>query len=137
MTEQQPGDPEIIVSPALSLRQAVRPATVAYAILARQQARAAALAEQAEQLVAATRSFLQGAGLAHLLGPAPTAEVPNTDVTDKQAGLRAAYANAGMQWVRVMTAVAALEEALIADGEWENVQRLTAALDDIGETKAA
>lgn len=149
MTGRQDGDPVTAVSPALVLRRAVSPAAVGYGILARQKERVGALAEQAEQLLGATRDFLESAGLAHLLGPAPNVEMHGTGAVGatgtmgatgaagKQTEIVAAYASAGLQWARVMSAAAALGETLIAVGEWDSARRLAAALDGTGEAQAA
>jgi hypothetical protein len=142
VTGRQDDDPVTAVSPALSLRHAVRSVAAAYTILASQKERGGDLAQHSEQLLGAARDFLESAGLAHLLGPAPIAQTGGGRDGDRQgagpqAELVAAYARAGMQWARVTSAAAALGQALVAAGEWDNAQRLAAALEGAGEEAEA
>ena len=63
MTPMPAQAPTTALSPYLSLRQAVRPAIVTYTVLASEQERAGALAEEASQLLESTRELLEAVGL--------------------------------------------------------------------------
>ena len=98
-TTTPPADaPATALSPYLSLREAVRPAIVTYTVLAGEQERAGVLADEATQLLEATRKLLEAVGLVHLLSPKPGEEMPGDDQTDRQARLLAAFADAGILW---------------------------------------
>lgn len=125
------------LSPYLSLREAVRPAIVTYTVLASEQERAGALADEAAQLLEATRALLQAAGLVHLLSPEPGGQIPGDDREDRQARLLAAYADAGILWARVVGNSIALADGLLRQSRWDDVLRLADFLDDAGETVAA
>jgi hypothetical protein len=132
-----PDAPATALSPYLSLREAVRPAIVTYTVLASEQERAGALADEAGQLLDATRELLAAVGLVHLLSPAPGAEIPGNDRGDRQARLLAAYADAGLQWARVVGHSIALADGLLAQARWHDVLRLADFLDNAGETAVA
>jgi hypothetical protein len=123
------------LSPYLSLREAVRPAIVTYTVLASEQERAGQLAEQAKELLEATRELLEAVGLVHLLSPAPGAEMPGNEA--RQARLLAAYADAGVQWARVVGHSIALADGLLGQARWHDVLRLADFLDHAGETAVA
>jgi len=125
------------LSPYLSLREAVRPAIVTYTVLASEQERAGALAEQARQLLEATRELLEAVGLVHLLSPEPGTEMPGNERGDRQARLLAAYADAGVQWARVVGHSIALADGLLAQARWHDVLRLADFLDHAGENAVA
>ena len=125
------------LSPYLSLRQAVRPAIVTYTVLASEQERAGALAEEASQLLEATRKLLEAVGLVHLLSPKPGEEMPGNDRGDRQARLLAAYADAGMLWAKVVGHSIALADGLLGQARWDDVLRLADFLDNAGETVVA
>jgi hypothetical protein len=129
--------PATALSPYLSLREAVRPAIVSYTVLASEQERAGALAEQARQLLEATRELLEAIGLVHLLSPEPGTEMPGNDRGDRQARLLAAYADAGVQWARVVGHSIALADGLLGQARWHDVLRLADFLDHAGETAVA
>jgi hypothetical protein len=133
-----PGEaPATALSPYLSLRQAVRPAIVTYTVLASEQERAGALADEAGQLLAATRELLEAVGLVHLLSPDPGAEIPGNDRGDRQAQLLAAYADAGVLWAKVVGHSIALADGLLGQARWHDVLRLADFLDNAGETVVA
>jgi hypothetical protein len=98
---QAPGDDT--VSLHVSLRQAVRPAMVAYGILAREQAAGRTLAEEAQALLDLAAELLRKLGLVHLL----TAGVVAADGTGAPAGhadrLIEAYAQSGLAWAKVVS----------------------------------
>jgi hypothetical protein len=123
------------LSPYLSLREAVRPAIVTYTVLASEQERAGALAEQARELLEATRELLEAVGLVHLLSPGPGSEMPGNEA--RQARLLAAYADAGVQWARVVGHSIALADGLLGQARWHDVLRLADFLDHAGETAVA
>jgi hypothetical protein len=123
------------LSPYLSLREAVRPAIMTYTVLASEQERAGQLAEQAKELLEATRELLEAVGLVHLLSPAPGAEMPGNEA--RQARLLAAYADAGVQWARVVGHSIALADGLLGQARWHDVLRLADFLDHAGETAVA
>jgi hypothetical protein len=129
--------PATALSPYLSLRQAVRPAIVTYTVLASEQERAGALADEASQLLEATRELLEAVGLVHLLSPAPGAEIPGNDRGDRQARLLAAYADAGVLWAKVVGHSIALADGLLAQARWHDVLRLADFLDNAEETVVA
>jgi hypothetical protein len=137
MTSMPADAPATALSPYLSLRQAVRPAIVTYTVLASEQDRAGALAEEAGQLLEATRELLEAVGLVHLLSPDPGAEIPGNDRGDRQARLLAAYADAGVQWARVVGLSIALADGLLGQARWHDVLRLADFLDNAGETAVA
>jgi hypothetical protein len=133
-----PGDaPATALSPYLSLRQAVRPAIVTYTVLASEQERAGALADEAGQLLEATRELLEAVGLVHLLSPEPGGEIPGNDRGDRQALLLAAYADAGMLWAKVVGSSIALADGLLGQARCHDVLRLADFLDNAGETAVA
>ncbi len=125
------------LSPYLSLRQAVRPAIITYTVLAGEQERAGALAEEASQLLGATKELLEAVGLVHLLSPPPGGEMTGDDRGDRQARLLAAYADAGIQWARVVGSLIALADGLLGQARWGDVLRLADFLENAGETVVA
>jgi hypothetical protein len=133
-----PGDASTTaVSPYLSLRQAVRPAIITYTVLAAEQERAGALVAEAEQLLGATRELLEAVGLVHLLSPRPGEEMAGNDRGDRQARLLKAYADAGIQWAKVVGSSIALADELLTQARWDDVLRLADFLDNAGETVVA
>jgi hypothetical protein len=137
MTSLPADAPATALSPYLSLRQAVRPAIVTYTVLAGEQEQAGALAEEAEQLLEATRELLEAVGLVHLLSPRPGGEMPGGDQADRQARLLAAYADAGILWAKVVGNSIALADGLLGQARWEDVLRLADFLDNAGEKVVA
>ena len=137
MTPTPAQAPATALSPYLSLRQAVRPAIVTYTILASEQERAGALADEASQLLAATRELLEAVGLVHLLSPDPGAEIPGNDRGGRQARLLAAYADAGVLWAKVVGHSIALADGLLGQARWDDVLRLADFLDNAGEKLVA
>lgn len=137
MTPMPTEAPATALSPYLSLRQAVRPAIVTYTVLASEQERAGALADEARQLLEATRELLEAVGLVHLLSPDPGAEIPGNDGGDRQARLLAAYADAGVLWAKVVGHSIALADGLLGQARWHDVLRLADFLDNAGETAVA
>jgi hypothetical protein len=137
MTSMPAQAPATALSPYLSLRQAVRPAIVTYTVLASEQERAGALAEEASQLLEATRELLEAVGLVHLMSPDPGAEIPGNDRGDRQARLLAAYADAGILWAKVVGHSIALADGLLGQARWHDVLRLSDFLDNAGETVVA
>lgn len=137
MTPMPAQAPTTALSPYLSLRQAVRPAIVTYTVLASEQERAGALADEASQLLESTRELLEAVGLVHLLSPDPGAEIPGNDRGDRQARLLAAYADAGVLWAKVVGHSIALADGLLGQARWHDVLRLADFLDNAGETVVA
>ncbi len=137
MTPMPAQAPATALSPYLSLRQAVRPAIVTYTVLASEQERAGALADEASQLLEATRELLEAVGLVHLLSPDPGAEIPGNDRGDRQARLLAAYADAGVLWAKVVGHSIALADGLLGQARWHDVLRLADFLEHAGETVVA
>ena len=137
-TTTPPADaPATALSPYLSLREAVRPAIVTYTVLAGEQERAGVLADEATQLLEATRKLLEAVGLVHLLSPKPGEEMPGDDQTDRQARLLAAYADAGILWAKVVGSSIALADGLLGQGRGDDVLRLADFLDNAGEAVVA
>ncbi len=137
MTTLPADAPATALSPYLSLRQAVRPAIVTYTVLAGEQEQAGALADEAEQLLEATRELLEAVGLVHLLTPRPGAQIRSDDQEDRQARLLAAYADAGMLWARVVGSSIALADGLLGQARWDDVLRLADFLDNADEKLVA
>jgi hypothetical protein len=137
MTSMPAQAPATALSPYLSLRQAVRPAIVTYTVLASEQERAGALADEANRLLEATRELLEAVGLVHLLSPDPGAEIPGNDRGDRQARLLAAYADAGVLWAKVVGHSIALADGLLGQARWHDVLRLADFLDNADETVVA
>jgi len=134
MTKVPADAPATALSPYLSLRQAVRPAIITYTVLANEQERAGALAQEAGQLLEATRDLLEAVGLVHLLSPKPGEEMQGDDRGDRQARLLAAYADAGILWAKVLGNAIALADRLLVRSRWDDVLRLADFLDNAGET---
>jgi hypothetical protein len=128
-----------VLSPYLSLREAVRPAIVAFNILAQEQNHAGSLAKEADDLLQATRELLRALGAVHLQRPEAGESLPS--VSEPDAGLRAGlldtYAEAGMMWARVVGTSLTLAETLLDQGKWDTAQRLAEFLDTVGEGAAA
>ena len=144
MTEQERAiSAAMATSPYLSLRQAVRPAILAHWLLAGDQERAGKLAAECEDLLFLTRELLKAAGRVRILaGPASSAEMPDLPDSpesggDRRAQFLDAYAEAGLLWAKVAGCSAALAEALIDRGEWDDVRRLADFLAGAGEESAA
>jgi hypothetical protein len=137
MTTPPADPPATALSPYLSLRQAVRPAIVTYTVLANEQEQAGVLAQEAAQLLEATRELLEAVGLVQLLSPRPGAEITGDDRGDRQARLLAAYADAGMGWARIIGHSIALADGLLAQARWDDVLRLADFLDNAGEKVVA
>jgi hypothetical protein len=129
--------PTTALSPYLSLREAVRPAIVTYTVLASEQERAGALADEASQLLGSTRELLEAVGLVHLLSPDPGGQIPGNDRGDRQARLLAAYADAGVLWAKVVGHSIALADGLLGQARWHDVLRLADFLANAGETAVA
>ena len=75
MADRRPSWQEV-TSPTVSLRQAVRPAIVAYGILSHEQQVAGALPEEAEALLEATEDLLRKLGLTRLFTPGGRQVIP-------------------------------------------------------------
>lgn len=131
-----------MVSPYLSLRQAVRPAIFAQFLLAEDSERAGRLAAECEDLLFLTRELLKAGGLANVLGADPVEVGPGSvqweeDGSDRQAQLLGAYAEAGLLWAKVVGSTMALGQGLLDRGDWDEVRRLAAFLAGAGEDDAA
>jgi hypothetical protein len=116
-------------SPYLSLRQAVRPAILAYQVLAQEQERAGKLVAECEELLALTRELLRASGQAQALERIP--------VGDPQARILDAYADAGMLWAKVVASSMVLATALLDQGNLDEVRRLADFFADAGEKTVA
>src|SRR5215813_1303603 len=124
-------------SPYLSLRRAVRPAILAYQLLAGDQERAGTLAAECEELLYLTRELLKAAGRTRILTVVPAPRMPDESGGDRQAELLEAYADAGLLWTKVVGSSLALAGTLIERGDWEDVRALAGLLADAGEEGAA
>jgi hypothetical protein len=116
-------------SPYLSLRQAVRPAILAYRLLAEDQERAGKLVAECEELLQLTRELLRATGQARVLERLP--------VDDPKARLLDAYADAGMLWAKVVASSLVLASALLDQGNLDEVRRLADFFADAGEKTVA
>jgi len=116
-------------SPYLSLRQAVRPAILAYRVLAQEQERAGKLVAECEELLLLTRELLRASGQAQVLERIP--------VTDPQERILDAYADAGMLWAKVVASSMVLATALLDQGSLDEVRRLADFFADAGEKTVA
>lgn len=127
-----------MISPYLSLREAVRPAIFAYTLMASEQEQAGALAEECESLLHVTRELLKTAALVHVLSPEPGHSTPpDGSGSDRQAKLLDAYAEAGMLWAKVMGSFMAIGSLLLRQQQWDEVQHLAALVENVGESEAA
>ena len=138
MTRPDAGRPSVL-SPYLSLREAVRPAIVAFSILAQEQDRAGSLAREADNLLQATQELLTALGAVRLQSPEAGKALPGVPEPDtgQHAGLLDAYAEAGLMWARVVGSSLALADALLDQGRWDTAQRLAEFLDMAGEPAVA
>lgn len=133
----------IVVSPYVSLRQAVRPAIFAQFLLAEDQERAGRLAAECEDLLFLTRELLKAAGQAGILGPDPAEAGGHTesrlddDGGDRQDQLLGAYAEAGLLWAKVVGSTMALARGLLDRRDWDGARRLAGLLAEAGEDGAA
>lgn len=135
------------MNPYLSLRQAVRPAILAYRLLALEQERASILAVECEELLALTRELLTAAGQAAVLadgfavespaGAAGTAGLAGLAGPAGSAGLAGAYADAALGWAKVTGSLMALGGTLVDRGAWDDARRIADALAAAGEHDAA
>ncbi len=116
-------------SPYLSLRQAVRPAILAYRLLAEDQERAGKLVAECEELLQLTRELLRATGQAQVLERLP--------VDDPRARLLDAYADAGMLWAKVVASSMVLARALLDQGNLDEVRRLADFFAEAGEKSVA
>jgi hypothetical protein len=118
------------MNPYLSVRQAVRPAILAYRLLALEQERASLLASECEELLALTRELLTAAGQEEVLATTASLE-PGGE------GLADAYADAALGWAKVTGSLLALGGELVGRGDWDGARRVAAALAAAGERDAA
>ena len=139
-TQERIGEPAM-VSPYVSLRQAVRPAIFAQFLLAEDRERAGRLAAECEDLLFLTRELLKAAGQAGVLGDAPAeSESPpplDEDGGDRQEQLLGAYAQAGLLWAKVVGSTMALARSLLDRRDWDGARRLAGFLAEAGEDGAA
>jgi hypothetical protein len=126
-------------SPYVSLREAVRPAIFAYAILAGEREQAGVLVQECYEVVQLTHELLKKSALAHLLTPGFGQQAPiNPDVTvDRQARLLEAYADVGLLWAKVVGTCMAIASVLLDREEWAKVNHLADVLAEAGETASA
>lgn len=129
--------PGVALSPYLSLRQAVRPAIFAHSLLAREQGRAEALADEANQILALTRDLLKGTGLVHILTPEPSGAITIGESGDRKELLLETFADAGMLWAKILGTCYALAEILLEQAQWEQVRKLAGILENAGEAGVA
>jgi hypothetical protein len=124
---------EDAVSPHVSLRQAVRPAMVAYGILAREQAAGRAMAEEAQALLDLAAELVRKLGLVHLL----TAGAVAADGAGAPAGhadrLVEAYAQSGLAWAKVVSSAAKLAGLLTDEEDWATAGLVADLLTAAGE----
>lgn len=127
------------LSPYLSLRAAVRPAALAYALLTREQDRAGALVKEAEELLRTTRDLLEAAGLVHILNPGRELEkISDTDGSDDRlAEVLSAHADAGLLWARILGSSLELAETAARTGQADDTRRWVAVLNSVGEERLA
>jgi hypothetical protein len=131
-------NPTTSLSPYLSLRESVRPAIFAYNLLAREQGQARVLEAEINSLLAATEDLLAAAGLFHMLSPGALGEAdPRRPRGDSPAPLIKAYADAGMQWARIVGSCLSLADALVAAALWDDADRLASYVSAAGEPEAA
>lgn len=132
------------MNPYLSLRQAVRPAILAYRLLALEQERAGILAVECEELLALTRELLTASGQASVLADAADAgssaglaEPDGPGGPGGLAGLAGQYADAALGWAKVTGSLMALGGTLADRGAWDEARRVADALAAAGEHDAA
>jgi hypothetical protein len=109
---------------------------VAYGILAREQAAARALAEDAQALVDLAADLLRKLGLVHLL----TAGVNAADGAGAVAGnadrLVEAYAQSGLAWAKVVGSATKLADLLMDQEDWATGRLMADMLTAAGEIEA-
>lgn len=138
MSKKDSAPQDGLLSPYLSLRAAVRPAAMAYAVLTREQDHAGVLVKEAEVLLKTTRDLLETGGLVHILSPGREPEIRDSDGTDDQlAEVLSAYAEAGMLWAKILGSSVILAEALARDCRADEAKRWVVALSSAGEADIA
>lgn len=133
------------MNPYLSLRQAVRPAILAYRLLALEHERAGVLATECEELLALTRELLAASGQAAVLADAPPPLAGRGEpaapigpiASAGPAGLAEAYADAALGWAKITGSLLALGGTLVSRGGWDEARRIAGALAAAGEHDAA
>jgi len=123
-------------SPHVSLRQAVRPAMVAYGILAREQAAARTLAEEAEALLDLAADLLRKLGLVHLLTAGVIAADGGGAATGNADRLVEAYAQSGLAWAKVVSSATKLAGLLMDQEDWATGRLMADMLTAAGEIEA-
>jgi hypothetical protein len=123
-------------SPHVSLRQAVRPAMVAYGILAREQAAARTLAEEAQALLDLAADLLRKLGLVHLLTAGVIAADGADAVTGNADRLVEAYAQSGLAWAKVVSSATKLAGLLMDQEDWATGRLMADMLTAAGEIEA-
>ncbi len=143
-------------SSGLSLRQAVRPAVFAHALMAGNRAGAARLAAECDEVLQLTRELLRATGRAALLGAEPESskdfshngtgtplrahadhDTADPGTAPGEGRLLDAYAEAAMAWAKVAGSLMALGGTLLEQGDWADVRRLADVLADAGEAGLA
>ena len=138
MTDKRPlTPPAIAVSPYLSLRQAVRPAIFAHALLTREKQLAGELAQECAKLIQLTLEAMEAAALVHLLSPATTDAASASEFDGSRTELIDAYAKAAASWTEVVGTAIALADALLDANRRDDVHRLADFLDAADEATAA
>jgi hypothetical protein len=132
---QQAGLPDMALSPYLSLRQTIRPAIFAQALLAREKEQAGALVDEANQILTVSRELLKATGFVHVRAPEPSEVMRSTSHLGAQDALLDSFADAAMLWTKIIGNCMALTENLLAQGRLDEVRTLAATLTDAGEVK--
>lgn len=125
------------LSPYLSVRQALRPAIVAHSVLLREKSRAGALADQANQILTATRELLSKVGLDYITVSEPGVMESATIGLGREVSLLDAFSDAAMLWAKVVASCLFLADAFLEQGQWDQVRTLAAVLADAGEREVA
>ena len=138
MSKRQESErPDVALSPYLSFRQALRPAIFAHNVLLREKDRAGDLADQANQILTATRELLSKAGLGYIAASDRSAPGGGDGGLGSQSPLLEAFADAAMLWAEIVASCLALAGRFLEQGEWDQVRTLAAVLDGAGEREAA
>lgn len=108
----------------------------AYILLAQEKERVGKLAEECGNLLRLTQEFMAAAALVHALGGRESTEIPEEAAAEKRSRFLGAYTKAGMAWAEVIGSSVAIADVLINKGQWDDVHRLIAFLDSLGENSA-
>lgn len=115
------------------LRQAVRPAILAYEVLNVQRRNTSPLVDEAKQLLTATEQLLEALGLAEASQPADKPTQVTHSPSEPAARFASFYAQAGMAWAHLAACAMSFATELLHEDDVSGASRLATSLADIGE----